>query len=157
MIEYFRHEAMNQATVISGFCEIIGNLCTQPGVSVEDCFLLQLEKIRKLVVNFHDTLMVFRDECTLEDGAEGILLEIDPAGDFTRFLSPGCAVHFTVLSEIAEVLNSTARLIDGNSIENSKIADRYKFIVESTGKLHELFLYPIAFLQETIKTNRESP
>ena len=130
MIEYFRHEAMNQATVISGFCEIIGNLCAQSGIRVDDYFLSQLEKIRKLVVNFHDTLMAFRDECALEDGAEGILLEIDPMGDFTRFLSPGCAVHFAVLSEIAEVLNATARLIDGKSIENSKIADRYNFIVE---------------------------
>ena len=154
MIEYFRHEAMNQATVISGFCEIIGNLIAAPEVTVDESFPPLLQKIRELILTFHETLMMFRDECTLENSSEEVLFSADATGDFTRFLSPGCSMHYAALRDIVKVLAGTVQSIDPVSIGSDKIITRFQFITESITRLTDLLENPVGYLQNMIRTNQ---
>jgi hypothetical protein len=154
MIESFRHEAMNQATVIAGFCEIIENLLLKNPGSFNTVFPPALKKVEQLVGNFNDTLCAFRNECAFTGVTEEIVMSLDPAGDITGFFSESCKIHFTVLREIAKELASAARSIDAVSIGNNDIHSRYCFVAESAIKLNDLFLFPIAFLQKMIEEHQ---
>ncbi len=154
MVESFRHEAMNQATVIAGFCEIIENLLIKNPGSFNTGFPPALKKVEQLIGNFNDTLSAFRNECAITGVTEEIIMSLDPAGDITGYFSESCQIHFTVLREIAKELDAVARSIDAASIGNSDIYSRYCFVGESAVKLNDLFLFPIAFLQKTIKEHQ---
>ena len=94
MIEYFRHEAMNQATVIAGFCEIIDNLLNKRSEPFNGTFPQTLHKIQQLIRNFNDTLTIFREECTfLNDATRELILSLDPVSDITAYFSKNCKIY----------------------------------------------------------------
>ncbi|MBN1575275.1 MAG: hypothetical protein JW913_01890 [Chitinispirillaceae bacterium] len=155
MIEYFRHEAMNQATVIAGFCEIIENLLVKQPFFSNNAFLPVLHKVEQLVRTFNDTLSVFREECMLIDATEEAMLSLDPAAEISAWLSESCRVRFSLLRDIADELDRTACSIETAAIENETIRNRYSFVCKSAARLDDLFLHPVAFLQKAIIDHRQ--
>ena len=147
MIAHFRHEALNQVSVISGFCEIIENLLPLPPASNTTDFNLHLRKIKQLALSFNTTLQVFREECDLREMTEEMLHRMDPAGDLLPYLSPECAIQYTVLRETVEALFTEAKQLYKSCNEGEKIIDRCSYVVASSQRLHELFLRPFAYLR----------
>ncbi len=151
MIEYFRHEVLNQISVVSGFCEIIEHQLLKYGFTENDPFSLSLKKVRQLVGNLHSTLMVFREGCILQDVSEAIIMTADPAGSIEQYLTPECSVQYEVLLRIAEALNDEAAAMRKSSDASEKMAERSVFVESSAERLLELFRHPVAYLQETLK------
>ena len=156
MIEYFRHEVLNQISVISGFCEIIEHQLLKYGFTENDPFSLSLKKVRQLVGNFHSTLMVFREGCILQDVTETIIMNADPADSIEQYLTPECRVQYELLLRIAEALNAEAMDMRKGSSASEKMAERSAFVESSAKRLLELFRHPVAYLQETLKLQQEN-
>lgn len=156
MIEYFRHEVLNQISVISGFCEIIEHQLLKYEFTENDPFSLSLKKVRQLVGNFHSTLMVFREGCILQDVTEAIIMNADTADSIEQYLTPECRVQYEVLLRIAEALNGEAMVMRKSSSANEKMTERSAFIESSAERLLELFRHPVAYLQKTLKLNHQN-
>ena len=148
MIEHFRHEALNQVSVISGFCEIIENQLPQPTAANTITFINHLRKIKQLALSFHTTLQVFREECDLKDMTEAMLQRMDPTGDILPYLSPECAIQYTVMKETVEALFAEAKQLHTSCNEGEKISDRCSYVVTSSKRLHELFLRPFEYIRQ---------
>ena len=151
MIEQFRHEALNQISVISGFSEIIENELLHFEHPINETFNTHLSKINQLALSFHQTLQVFREGCELKPLTEEAIRLLDPSDDILRYLSPECAIQYTVLKETAGALKNEAYGLEKTSSGSEKITDRSHFIVSSAERIHELFLHPFAFMQEVLK------
>ena len=145
---------MNQATVISGFCEIIGNMLKKQHCSVNEAFFPVLQKVEELVRTFNDTLSVFRSDCVLIDMTDELVLSLDPAADIAGYLSDSCKIHFGVLREIAGEIDRAASSIAPADIGNESIGNRYSFVADAAVKLHDLFRHPVAFLQKAISEHQ---
>lgn len=151
MIEYFRHEAMNQTTVISGFAEIIGTgLDDEP-----ECIRVPLSKflqnIEQLLRVFNETLAVFRKECGEISLSGEQLSTLDPETDLTRYFSESCCIHFMTLKDISKHLVSLCTSVTINFGENLKLKTRFNFIVQSSEKLENLFTRPVGYLQKAYR------
>lgn len=151
MIEYFRHEAMNQATVVFGFTEIINNLLQKTPEHASPEITSVLERIQRIIIIFNETLSVFREECSLEGVTREQLLAFDPYGDITQYLSEGCRVQYLTLRDVAETLYGVTGSLDLSKVADEKIADRFTLIHESAAKLVDLFLHPLLFLQRVVR------
>ena len=156
MIEYFRHEVLNQISVISGFCEIIEHQLLKYGYTENDPFSLSLKKVRQLVGNFHSTLMAFREGCVLQDVTETIIMNANPADSIEPYLTPECRVQYEVLLRIAEALNGEAMVMRKSSSASEKMTERSAFVESSAERLLELFRHPVAYLQETLKLHHQN-
>jgi hypothetical protein len=155
VIELFRHEAMNQATVIAGFCEIIENQLLKQSGSVSQEFLTVLHKVEKLIGSFNQTFAVFREE-SMEVEAQGSKRQVAFGEDITSLLSPACRTHFGVLREIAAGLSVVADSIGGEGIGSSIIASRYVFVQEAASRLCTLFTDPANFIQKAFVIERST-
>jgi hypothetical protein len=154
MIEYFRHEAMNQATVVSGFAEIISSLILKNPESASPEFNSALIKVRQIITTFNETLSVFREECSLNGIDENQLMALDPYGDILHYLSEGCRIHYKTLRDIAESLYGVTGSIEPSRITDAKIAERFTLVHESAAKLVDLFLHPLFFIQDAVRKHR---
>ena len=156
MIEYFRHEAMNQATVISGFCEIIETFLIKNPRTFNDAFPPVLQKISSLVQTFNETLSAFHEECAEIALNESQLLALNPQADITSYISDSCRIQFDVLKDFAKEMVTITQSVTIEAIGNEVAAKKYLFIVESAVKLHELFLHPVVFLQSAVSEHQSS-
>lgn len=146
---------MNRATVIAGFSEIIENMLARQPHASSDEFRAVIHKVKQLVCTFNDTLSLFREECRLIDMTEETMLALDSSADINVWLSERCRGHFSLLRNIADQLNKTACSVETTACENQTIGNRYLFICESAGRLYDLFLHPVAFLQKAIIAHRQ--
>jgi hypothetical protein len=145
VIEEFRHEALNQATVIAGFSEIIENLVQKQAMPIYPEFITTLRKIKVLIVSFSKALSAFREE-SIVCCAEGALPE-NPE-EIWGMLSPACRLHYDVLQEIAAELLKITEKITPDDIGNPHLANRFYMIQEAVRKVSVLLEDPVAYLKK---------
>ena len=153
MIGHFRHEAMNQATVIAGFCVLINHELEKAPASASTRFAQSMQAISQLLDVFTSSLNVFRKECSIKGLSQQQLETLDPASDLSSYFSPGCSDRFASLTEMVENIAATADTISDSEIYDEKLIKRFQYVQESAARLNELFTNPVFHIQRMMKVH----
>ena len=153
MIGHFRHEAMNQATVIAGFCVLINQEMEKTPGSVNARFTQAMQSLTQLLNVFTSSLNVFRKECSLQGLSQQELETLDPSTDLNAYFLPECRERFTRLIQIAENVAATANSIADSDIHDEKLFKRFQYVQESAARLNELFTNPVFHIQRMMKAH----
>jgi hypothetical protein len=153
MIGHFRHEAMNQATVIAGFCVLINYELEKAPCSANARFAQAMKAITQLLDVFTSSLNSFRKECSINGLSQQQLEDLDPSTKLNPYFSQGCGEQFSSLAAMAENISATAGSISKADIHDDKLYQRFQYIQESAAKLNELFTNPVFHMQRMMKVH----
>lgn len=153
MIGHFRHEAMNQATVIAGFCVLINHELEKAPYSANAKFAQAMKSITQLLDVFTSRLNAFRNECSIKGLSPQQLENLNPSTDLNPYFTNDCGEQFSSLAAMADNISATAGSIIKADILDDKLYQRFQYIKESAAKLNKLFTNPVSHMQRMMKVH----
>ncbi len=142
---------MNQAMVLTGFCEVVRTLEIKTEGAFSPGFFELFRRIERLTGTFNELLLAFRDESSCTGITDKEIMSLDREASIDTYLPEKCKTLFVALHDIAAEIDSISTSMAEFHYEGEPIGTRFDFVLQSVNRLYGLFDRPVVFLQEKIE------